>query len=89
MPVEIWIADWVFNYKLTLKEKKDIFEGKPTPLVITHTVKDVVTKRIPLRFLINEKAPEKVLKTILPKTLTQLEKEFKIIYTKKIGETNE
>lgn len=83
MSIEIWIADWVFTYKQTAKEK---YAKLP---IEKHTVKDVVTKRIPLRFLINEGLDIRVKKNILPKVLTQLEDEFKIIYTKKIGETNE
>jgi len=83
MPIEIWIADWVFPYKQNAKEK---FAKSP---IIYHAVKDVVTKRIPVRFLINEKRDIAVRKTILQKTLDQLEDNFKIIYTKKIGETNE
>lgn len=83
MPIEIWIADWVFNYKQTAKEK---FAKIP---IEKYVVKDVVCKKIPLRFLINEGLDIRVKKNILPKVLTQLEEDFKVIYTKKIGETNE
>lgn len=83
MPVEIWIADWEFHYKQNAKEK---FAQLP---VEKHIVKDVVCKRIPVRFLINDGIDERVKKGILPKMLSQLEDDFKIIYTKKIGETNE
>jgi hypothetical protein len=83
MPIEIWIADWEFYYKQTAKEK---FAKAP---IGKHTVKDVVTKRIPLRFLINDGIDMRVKKSILPKTLIQLENNFKVIYVKKIGETND
>lgn len=83
---EIWIADWIFFIKQSVKEqnKKEIQQ--------TYTMKDVVTKRIPPRFLINEGTYLRTIKKIPLKILERLEgkeiKKFKIIYNKKIGEVN-
>lgn len=83
MPIEIWISDWVFFYKQNPTEK---YNKAP---VKTFVIKDVVCKRIPIKFLINEERDIQVKKNILPKILATLEDNFKIIYTKKIGITNE
>lgn len=93
MTSEIWLADFIFYYKLTPKEKA---EGV-TPSV--YVVKDVVTKKIPTRFLINEKLSyarattgfENMVNftnTLQDDPTTGLKK-FTIQFTKKIGEVNE
>lgn len=88
---EIWNTDWIFYSKLSSKERaKGV---KPMEFI----VKDVVCKRIPTRFIINEKlAYSRAVKRILPKTLEVLQddpvinlKKFKIQFIKKIGVTNE
>jgi hypothetical protein len=89
--IEIWLADWVFTYKLRAKEMR---AGITAP---TFTVNDVITKRIPTRFLLNEgesykRATEDMLKTFYSSLEDDKEtglKKFKIIYTKKIGEVND
>ena len=70
---EIWIADWVFYYKQTAKQKYDKIPVKK------YVLKDVVCKRIPLRFLLNEGKDKQVKRNIPDKTLSQLENNFNII----------
>ena len=89
--IEIYLADWVFYFKLNAKEKKMGMTSGPT-----FVVKDVVTKRIPVRFLINEEESyNRATKDFLKTFTAALEddpqtglKKFTICYTKKIGEVN-
>lgn len=88
--IEIWLADFVFYYKQSAKEK---YTNTPAS---TFIVKDVVTKKIPTRFIINEGlAYNRAIKGMLIKFLAELEndpttglKKITITFTKKIGVTN-
>lgn len=83
MPIEIWTTNWEFYYKQNPTEK---YNKKPIKKFV---IENIICKRIPLRFLLNEEKDIQVKKNILPKTLVNLENSFKIIYIKKIGETND
>lgn len=88
---EIWLADFIFYYKQSAKKK---YANTPAS---TFTVKDVITKRIPVRFVLNEGLSyRRATKGLLIKFLAELEndpttglKKFTITYTKKIGDVNE
>ena len=88
---EIWTADFTFYYNLSAKEKR---KGISAP---TFTVKDVITKRIPTRFIINEgESYIRATKDLINDTfMSSLEndpatglKKFTIRFTKKIGTVN-
>ena len=90
MNIEIWLADFTFYYKQSAKEK---FANLPPS---TFIVKDIITKRIPVRFVLNEGLSYgRATKGLLIKFLSELEndpatglKKFTITYTKKIGEVD-
>lgn len=91
--IEIWLADWLFYYKQSPKEKA---EGiKPSVFLR----KDIVTKKIPTRFILNEGLSyerathdfddmKKFIAGLQDDPVTGLKK-FTIQFTKKIGEVNE
>lgn len=87
MGTEIWLSNWTFYEKV--KEKG----MKPTEFV----VRDVVCKRIPTRFILNEglaynRATKDLMKTfmnILEDDKATGLKKFTIQFTKKIGQVNE
>lgn len=89
-PVEIWLADWIFY------EKRGRNKYTKEPVIGEVTVKDVITRRIPKRFLIKENTSysnalrdvigeEKKKKFIEEKDGT---KKFKVKYKRKIGIVN-
>ncbi len=87
---EIWLADYIFYLKMSAKEKA---KGNSAT---TFVVRDVITRKIPTRFVINEGLSyRRAIKGMLIKFLAELEdspetglKKFTIKFTKKIGETN-
>ena len=89
--IQIWLADFTFYYKQTPVEK---YRGLPAT---TFIVKDVITKRLPLRFLLNEELIYKrITRDMLDGFFKYLEddpeiglKKFTVNYIKKIGEANE
>ncbi len=86
--IEIWSATVIFYLKN--KDKK----SQLAPIEIKGP--EVITKRIPLKFIINDGLIYKrAIKNYGEKTLLELvvdpdtgNKKFKLIYNKKIGETN-
>jgi hypothetical protein len=88
--IEIWLSDWSFYGKLSPKEKAK--NTKPS----VHVVKDVIVRRIPTRFILNEnlsyrRATNHMMKTFLSTLEEDKEtglKKFTITFTKKIGEVN-
>lgn len=88
--IEIYTADWTFYYIQNAQQKAD----KVAPREIIS--KDVVTKRIPIQFIIEEKLAYKRAISIFSDTeLTFLEtdkatglKKFKIKYKTRLGEVN-
>lgn len=89
--IEIYLADWTFYLKQSGKDK---LNSVP---VRTYIIKDIITKRIPLIFILNEgmsyyrainQIPDSFLKTLQNDENTKLKK-FTITFTKKIGEVNE
>lgn len=88
---EIWTADFTFYMKLSAKEK---MKGHSHAKFV---VSDVITKRIPTRFIINEglsynRATDGMLKEFMSRLEDDKEtglKKFTITFIKKIGETNE
>lgn len=81
---ELWIADWIFYHKKNKWDKKEKY-------II---VRDVLTKKIPLVHLLNDRLQyNRAIRGLEPKTLESLEddkntgkKKFTIEYTKKITE---
>lgn len=88
---EIWLADFIFYFKMSSKEKRSGASAH------TYTVKDVVTRYIPTKFVINEGLSYKrATKGMLKNFLSDLEddkstglKKFTIQFTKKMGDVNE
>ncbi len=89
--IEIWLANFEFYFKLKAKEKKMGMTVGPTFIV-----KDVITKRIPVRFILNEgESYRRATKDFLKYFAASLEddpqtglKKFTITFKKKIGEVN-
>lgn len=90
MPIDIYLADWTFYIQVSAKERA---EGvQPVKFI----ARDVITKRIPARFILNDGLTYKQAIRGISKTLyATLEndrstglKKFTIQFTKKIGEVN-
>ena len=88
---QIYLADWTFYFKLNSLERERGIKQK------TYVVKDVVTKKIPLRFILNDmdsyhRATRGMLSTFMHTLQDDRNtgiKKFTIKYTKKIGDSNE
>lgn len=89
--IHIYTANWIFYFKQSPKEKE---RGKK---VKTLVVRDIVTKKIPVQFIINERdSYNRAISKMADKTLSTLEddrttglKKFTIEFNKKIGEAHE